>query len=273
LKEFFMKYTTLLSRLSLTCFLTAATISAASAQETPPYANATVDYRGTGCDQGSARASLTSDFRYISVLFDRFSASIGVGSDNPNAPVATKNCVVIINLDVPAGWSFQFEAIEYRGFVSLPAGTRATQRISAFTRDTRRGRDFQSHEMTGPLTDNFSVLYRNPITEALGVNLPLRGFERDLPGFGGRGNDGRGGDGRRRRIRRGDLLDCVDRPQRSVLVLRSAVTVQQVGGGLGRGGRRGPGGTPLNEQALISVDSADAAVQKLKLSWNKCILD
>lgn len=264
-----MANTNFFSPLSFVLLILASTFSA-SAQETPPYANATVDYRGTGCDQGSARASLTSDFSYISVLFDRFSANIGVGSDNPNAPIATKNCVVIINLDVPAGWSFQFEAIEYRGFVSLPAGTKATQRISAFTRDTRRGRDFQLHEMTGPLTDNFSVLYRNPITEALNVALPLRGFERDLPG---RGNDGRGGDGRRRRIRRGDLLDCVDRPQRSVLVLRSAITVQQVGMGPGRGGRRGPGGTPLTEQALISVDSADAAVQKLKLSWNKCILD
>jgi hypothetical protein len=40
------------------------------AQEMPPFATITsIDYRGSGCDAESARAAITSDLNYISVLY------------------------------------------------------------------------------------------------------------------------------------------------------------------------------------------------------------
>lgn len=249
------------------------------AQEVPPFATITsIDYRGSGCDAESARASITSDLSYISVLYDRFSVSIGQGSENPMAPHAMKNCAVVIKMDLPAGWSFQFEAVEYQGFVSLPNQSyQAIQRISAFTRDGLRGRDFDQHVMTGPKTENFSHVYRNPILNSINPeNMMARG-RFDNPNLGGRlgpilrgppqrpGNGGGGpggGLGRRLRQRKGDLFDCSERTQQAVLVLRSAIALRKT--------------QPRNSEnllATLSIDSTDSVVQKLKLNWNKCLVD
>lgn len=234
------------------------------AQEVPPFANITsIDYRGSGCDAESARAAITSDLSYISVLYDRFSVSIGQGSDNPLAPQAMKNCAVVIKMDLPAGWSFQFEAVEYQGFVSLPNQSyQATQRISAFTRDGLRGRNFDQHVMMGPKTENFSYVYRNPILNGIqpenmmGHGRFNNSIMRDPPQRSG------GGIGRRLRQRKGDLFDCSERTQQAVLVLRSAISLRKL--------------QPRKSEnllATLSIDSTDSVVQKLKLNWNKCLVD
>lgn len=248
------------------------------AQEVPPFATITsIDYRGSGCDAESARAAITSDLSYISVLYDRFSVSIGQGSENPLAPQAMKNCAVVIKMDLPAGWSFQFEAVEYQGFVSLPNQSyQAIQRISAFTRDGLRGRDFDQHVMTGPKTENFSYVYRNPILNIIQPENMMTRFNnpnlggrfgpimRDPPQRpGGPGGGGPGGGlGRRLRQRKGDLFDCSERTQQAVLVLRSAIALRKV--------------QPRKSENLLaslSIDSTDSVVQKLKLNWNKCLVD
>lgn len=246
------------------------------AQEVPPFATITsIDYRGSGCDAESARAAITSDLSYISVLYDRFSVSIGQGSENPLAPHAMKNCAVVIKMDLPAGWSFQFEAVEYQGFVSLPNQSyQAIQRISAFTRDGLRGRDFDQHVMTGPKTENFSYVYRNPILNVVQPENTLARFNnqnlggrfgpilRDPPQRPGRGGGPGAGLGRRLRQRKGDLFDCSERTQQAVLVLRSAISLRKL--------------QPRKSEnllATLSIDSTDSVVQKLKLNWNKCLVD
>ena len=254
-------------------FITTLLLSLTSlAQEVPPFATITsIDYRGSGCDAESARAAITSDLSYISVLYDRFSVSIGQGSENPMAPQAMKNCAVVIKMDLPAGWSFQFEAVEYQGFVSLPNQSyQAIQRISAFTRDGLRGRDFDQHVMTGPKTENFSYVYRNPILNVIQpenmmgngrFNNPIMRGPPQRPGNGGGGGPG-GGIGRRLRQRKGDLFDCSERTQQAVLVLRSAIALRKV--------------QPRKSENLLaslSIDSTDSVVQKLKLNWNKCLVD
>ncbi len=233
------------------------------AQEVPPFSTITsIDYRGSGCDAESARVAITSDLSYLSVLYDRFSVSLGQGSENPLAPQAMKNCAVVIKMDLPAGWSFQFEAVEYQGFVSLPNQSyQAIQRISAFTRDGLRGRDFDQHVMTGPKTENFSYVYRNPILnviqpENMMANGRFNTFMRGpLQRPGGR-------IGRRLSQRKGDLFDCSERTQQAVLVLRSAISLRKLQ----------PRKTE-NLLATLSIDSTDSVVQKLKLNWNKCLID
>ena len=258
-------------------FLTTLLLSVTlSAQEVPPFATITsIDYRGSGCDAESARAAITSDLNYISVLYDRFSVSIGQGSENPLAPQAMKNCAVVIKMDLPAGWSFQFEAVEYQGFVSLPnTSYQAVQKISAFTRDGLRGRDFDQHVITGPKTENFSHVYRNPILNVVQPENMTGSARFNKPNLGGRfgpimreppqrgGNGPGGGIGRKLRQRKGDLFDCSDRTQQAVLVLRSAISLRKLQ----------PRKTE-NLLATLSIDSTDSVVQKLKLNWNKCLVD
>lgn len=232
------------------------------AQEVPPFATITsIDYRGSGCDAESARAAITSDLSYISVLYDRFSVSIGQGSENPLAPQAMKNCAVVIKMDIPAGWSFQFEAVEYQGFVSLPNSSyQAVQRISAFTRDGLRGRNFDQHVMVGPKMENFSFVYRNPIINNLGIENNIGRIRPILRGGGP--PQVPPGLGRRLRQRKGDLFDCSERTQQAVLVLRSAISLRKLQ----------PRKTE-NLPASLSVDSTDSVVQKLKINWNKCLVD
>jgi Domain of unknown function (DUF4360) len=231
------------------------------AQEIPPFANITgVEYRGTGCDAESARASITSDLSYISVLYDRFNVEIGQGTVSPDANNQVKNCAVIISLEIPAGWSFQFDAVEYRGFVNLPnAQSVAMQRISAFTSDGRRGRDFQQNIIRGPLTDNFVTTYRAPVVGMTTERIPpglLRQGRENGPG-NGRGN----GRGRRfKPSRGGDLTECTDEPQRAVMKIRSNIVVKNLG-------------DASRPTIKMTVDSTDSSVQRLKINWNKCVVE
>lgn len=272
-----------------------------NAQELPPFANITsVEFRGTGCDAESARVSITPDLQYMSILYDRFKAEVGAGSTNINARVSNKNCVVVVKFDLPAGWSFQFEAVEYRGFVGLPNNkTIAQQMISVDTPSTGGGfqgrmREFQQNVMRGPMMDNFVTVYRSPI-ESMNVqeqvapvqlmqnNKGKGGFFGALIGQiaknqgkgmgpgnghgpGGIGNGPGPGNGHggligalKRRIRKGDMFDCVDRVQNATLRIRSRISVTNAG-------------DPSNSSAQIVVDSTDASFsQKLKINWNKCI--
>jgi hypothetical protein len=258
------------------------------AQDVPPFANITgIEYRGTGCDAESARASITPDLSYISILYDRFTVEIGQGTANPMMNQDIKNCAVIIRMDVPAGWSFQFDSVEYRGFVSLPnQNTVAMQMISAFTSDGRRGRNFQQNVMRGPMTDNFVTTYQAPVIGMNGAEgLPLRGIIGGVIGGlirggprmqpmppppmmgpgGGRFGPGPGGIGpggparmRFRPSRGGDLNECSDSTQQAVMMIRSNIMVRNLG-------------DRSNPTVKMMVDSTDSAVQKLKLNWNKCV--
>lgn len=74
-----------------------------------------VTYTGTGCE-GSATTSLSPDKQVATSLFSAFVASVGPGSP-PEA--ATRNCLVMMQINVPSGWSYSLESVDYRGFTAL----------------------------------------------------------------------------------------------------------------------------------------------------------
>lgn len=231
---------------------------AAVAQEVPPFANITsVEFRGTGCDAESARVTMTPDLSYISVLYDRFSVEAGTGTVNPAANADMKNCMILVKFDLPAGWSLQFDAVEYRGFVSLPANAVANQVISVETLGGK-GRNFDQNVIRGPIQDNFVNVYRNPVINATPEQMLRPNML--MPRFGGPGN-GPGGPGRRKHIRSGDFFDCSDKVQQAVLRIGSRIAVRGMG-------------NPAGATMKMVVDSTDASFnQKLKINWNKCLLD
>lgn len=248
-----------------------------AAQEAPPFANITsVEFRGTGCDAESARVSITSDLSYISVLYDRFSVAAGTGTAKPTANADMKNCMIVVKFDLPAGWSLQFDAVEYRGFVSLPdANSMATQMISVSTLQGK-GRNFEQNVIRGPIQDNFVNVYRNPVINSSDPEPQSRpGLMGRLGGIFGPGGPGIGrpggpggpggpgnsrGIGRIRHIRAGDFFECSETVQQATLRIASRIAVR--GNGPGKSGMQ------------MVVDSTDASFnQKLKINWNKCLRD
>jgi hypothetical protein len=157
-------------------------------------------------------------------------------------------------------------------------------------------RDFQENVMRGPMMDNFVTVYRSPIENMVPTeqNMPAQnvyntnklkgGFLGALIGQiaknqgngnghgkghgpGGPGNGVGPGNGKGhgglgaiiKRIRKGDMFECVDRVQNATLRIRSRISVTNAG-------------DPSNSSAQIVVDSTDASFsQKLKINWNKCI--
>ncbi len=217
---------------------------ALSAQEVPPFANITsVDFRGSGCDAESARVAMTPDLSYISVLYDRFSVEAGVGTSKPLANADQKNCMIVVKFDLPAGWSLQFDAVEYRGFVSLPDSNAIANQVISVSTPQGKGRNFEQNVIRGPIQDNFVSIYRNPIINAT-AEQKLR------PGRLGR----------RKHIRAGDFFECSDRVQQAVLRISSRIAVRGAG--------------PNKSTMKMVVDSTDASFnQKLKINWNKCLRD
>jgi len=102
----------------------------AKAQETPSgVIIRNVRLSGAGCDS-SASAVVSGDAKSLSILFDNYMLEIGQGSSRPTATSAQKDCLVQIDLEVPTGWTYNFDAIDYRGFAALPASAWAFHRFS-----------------------------------------------------------------------------------------------------------------------------------------------
>jgi hypothetical protein len=83
-------------------------------------------YGGNGCPNGTASATLSPDGKSLSVIFDQFITEAGPASGRT---LDRKSCNVAVPVHVPNGFSISILAVDYRGFVSLPAG--ATAQLAA----------------------------------------------------------------------------------------------------------------------------------------------
>lgn len=86
-----------------------------------------VTYGGSGCPGGSVGNSFANDRKSFTLIFDSFVASQGTG-----VPIteSRKNCQLNVNLHVPNGFQFSIGTVDYRGYVSLPAGVTARQKAT-----------------------------------------------------------------------------------------------------------------------------------------------
>jgi hypothetical protein len=83
-----------------------------------------VAYVGTGCEGDSATSALSPDNQVVTSTFSAFVAAVGPGS---TPQMATRNCLTIIDVNVPAGWSYALESVDHRGFVALDNGVTASR--------------------------------------------------------------------------------------------------------------------------------------------------
>jgi hypothetical protein len=83
-----------------------------------------VDYVGTGCAAGSTTTALSPDNQVATSIFSAFVAAKGGASDPAEA---SRDCLVMMAIDVPAGWSYSLESVDYRGFAGLESEVTATR--------------------------------------------------------------------------------------------------------------------------------------------------
>ncbi|MGE0764315.1 MAG: DUF4360 domain-containing protein [Bdellovibrionales bacterium] len=125
---------------------------------------------GQGCPLGSAEAVISPDAQSFSLLLDNYMAQA-----QPGVPTSRRDCDIEVDLDIPSGWSYALVGADYRGFVDVPAGAVAAQRvIYAFeqSRDRRpgysdgKGFAFNATEFRGPTTQDYTIQHTLNIVSA-----------------------------------------------------------------------------------------------------------
>jgi hypothetical protein len=83
-----------------------------------------VEYAGTGCAANTASTGISPDGQAVTSIFSAFVASAG-GVTEPE--LATRNCLVMMNVNVPAGWQYSIESVHYRGFAGMQSNVTASR--------------------------------------------------------------------------------------------------------------------------------------------------
>lgn len=83
-----------------------------------------VEYTGTGCPEKSATLAFSPDKQVVTSIFSAFIAVGGGGSD-PAA--ATRHCLLMMQVNVPPGWSYSLESVDHRGFAGLQSDVTASR--------------------------------------------------------------------------------------------------------------------------------------------------
>ena len=88
-----------------------------------------VTLQGSGCSQVTASATISPDLKDLSVLFDNMSVATDQAKVNQRTLTQELGCEALIDIAVPAGWSFAFTGADYRGFASPASGTQVYQKL------------------------------------------------------------------------------------------------------------------------------------------------
>ena len=109
-------------------------------------------FGGSGCPQGTVSATLATDAKSLSILYDAYTLDAGGATGKR---IDRKSCNVAIPVHVPQGYSFSVFQFDYRGFNSLPTGAMSQFGVEYFFAGGRGPR--YSKTWRGSVTDNFLV--------------------------------------------------------------------------------------------------------------------
>lgn len=144
-----------------------------------------ISWAGSGCPPGSVQGSMAPDAQAFSLLFSQYIASAG-----PGIPVTQnrKNCDLLVRLRFPQGWSFSVFTVDYRGYATLDARVRGTQRSAYFFEGQFPSAALRT-DLVGPYDANYeirdtlglSAVVWSPCgaARALNINTEVRVNNRD----------------------------------------------------------------------------------------------
>jgi hypothetical protein len=130
----------------------ASTLAAARAADAQgPGKLERVDTVGEACGD-SAASSISPDGQAFTTIFSDFVAAAG-----PNTPPeqASRGCLLLVRVDVPAGWQYSIESLDYRGFASLQDDVTAS-RSTFYVISGSDARSPDPVELEGPFEEDFN---------------------------------------------------------------------------------------------------------------------
>jgi uncharacterized protein DUF4360 len=83
-----------------------------------------VEYAGTGCEASGVTSAFSPDKQVVTSIFSAFVAAKGGASA---AAEAKKNCLLMMQINVPPGWSYALESVDLRGFAGLESEVTASR--------------------------------------------------------------------------------------------------------------------------------------------------
>ena len=148
---------------ALTCLLVAlGGASPASAADGAPSTGVTLrvaSVSGTGCPAGTAAVAPSPDNTAFTVTYSAFTAQAGPGTSLLDR---TRSCRITVLVGIPAGYTYAVSQVDQRGFASLAKGATATQTQTYFFTGLPTAR--VSHDLTGPLEDDWATTDKTPLT-------------------------------------------------------------------------------------------------------------
>ncbi len=156
---------------------------ASAMSPTPPLSEVYIQditYNGSGCPIGTVAENISPDKTAFTVTFSDYIAEAG-----PNVDIgdSRRNCQLTLDLHVPQGWQFSLGTFDYRGYVYLDKGMRATHSTSYYFQGRRLTGRFSS-VMNGEIDEDYTFTDRIGFTSlvwsdcnasrALNINTGIR---------------------------------------------------------------------------------------------------
>jgi hypothetical protein len=113
-------------------------------------------YSGNGCPQNTMRVAFAPDNLSFSVLFDNFVAKTEAANPIQRSAIS---CDAVVPIQIPDNMQMEITRVDFRGFVALPANTRALLQ-STFNfvgRGSDRDRLGLRYNFAGPVMDNYEI--------------------------------------------------------------------------------------------------------------------
>lgn len=134
---------------------TTSTSQAAETAQAPPE-NVRIgieSINGSGCPAGTAAVAMNADNTAFTVTYSDYVAAAGDGI----SPIDfRKNCQLNLSVDVPGGFTYAIQTVDYRGYAHLPDGARGLQRAGYYFQGSP-DTSYSTHEFEGSYDDNWQA--------------------------------------------------------------------------------------------------------------------
>jgi hypothetical protein len=144
-----------LATLTVCAIPSAASAEAGEPTGAPP-ADAQIDVEivnGSGCPAGTADVSMNGDNTAFTVTYSEY---LAVAGDSAPPTEFRKNCQLTLQVNIPSGYSYAIQSVDYSGFAYLTEGAEGLMQAAYYfqgSSDTA----YSPHEFQGPYNDTWSV--------------------------------------------------------------------------------------------------------------------
>ena len=113
-----------------------------------------VTVNGSGCPAGTTAVAVSPDNTAFTVTYSNYLAQVGVGA---LATDGRKNCQLVVQVNIPSGFTFAIAQADYRGYANLAKGATGLQRASYYFQGESATQAISHRLPTGPYDDNWQA--------------------------------------------------------------------------------------------------------------------